>query len=199
MKNTGRLWRWLALVFVLSFGALGYLGWQIHLEAPPIPKAVATSDGDVLYTGEQIQRGQQVWLASGGQQHIEAELLLIAVAQGAAKDGLGAAATRRREVLDHPAGCPHRAYGLLFHAGAQLCRHEVPGEQGEAADRHHRGRDEGQEQLAVEARAHFAQQRPARGRSAGRQIEREHHQEDEQARGTGQHDDLGEVDEVTER
>ena len=68
MKNTGRLWRWLALVFVLSFGALGYLGWQIHLEAPPIPKAVATSDGDVLYTGAQIQRGQQVWLASGGQQ-----------------------------------------------------------------------------------------------------------------------------------
>ena len=40
MKSTKRLWRWLGLVFVLSFGALGYLGWQIYLTAPPIPKAV---------------------------------------------------------------------------------------------------------------------------------------------------------------
>jgi nitric oxide reductase subunit B len=62
------LWRWLALVFVLSFGALGYLGWQIYLTAPPIPKTVAASGGQVLFTGEQIQRGQQVWLAAGGQQ-----------------------------------------------------------------------------------------------------------------------------------
>ena len=45
MKNTSTLWRWLALIFVLSFGALGYLGWQIYLSAPPIPKAVATSGG----------------------------------------------------------------------------------------------------------------------------------------------------------
>ena len=68
MKNTSTLWRWLALIFVLSFGALGYLGWQIYLSAPPIPKAVATTGGQVLFTGEQIQRGQQVWLAAGGQQ-----------------------------------------------------------------------------------------------------------------------------------
>lgn len=68
MKNNNVLWRWLALVFVLSFGALGYLGYQIYLTAPPIPKAVVTSGGDVVFTGEQIQRGQQVWLASGGQQ-----------------------------------------------------------------------------------------------------------------------------------
>lgn len=63
-----RLWRWLALVFVLSFGALGYLGWQIYLAAPPIPKAVVTADGDTLFTGEQIRRGQQAWMAAGGQQ-----------------------------------------------------------------------------------------------------------------------------------
>lgn len=68
MKNNTTLWRWLALIFVLSFGALGYLGWQIYLSAPPIPKAVATTDGQVLFTGEQVQRGQQVWLAAGGQQ-----------------------------------------------------------------------------------------------------------------------------------
>ena len=68
MNKINRLWRWLGLVFVLSFGALGYLGWQIYLSAPPIPKAVITTDGDVLFTGEQIQLGQQAWLSAGGQQ-----------------------------------------------------------------------------------------------------------------------------------
>ena len=68
MKSTSRLWRWLGLIFVLSFGALGYLGWQIYLSAPPIPASVATADGAVLFTGEQIQRGQQAWLSAGGQQ-----------------------------------------------------------------------------------------------------------------------------------
>ncbi|MDB5897824.1 MAG: norB, partial [Ramlibacter sp.] len=62
------LWRWLGLIFVLSFGALGYLGWQIYLDAPPIPSAVVTTSGRTLFTGEQIQHGQQVWLAAGGQQ-----------------------------------------------------------------------------------------------------------------------------------
>src|SRR5438105_12241395 len=68
MKNNQRLWRWLGLIFILSFGALGFLGYQIYLAAPPIPTAVVSADGDTLYTGEQIQRGQQAWLAAGGQQ-----------------------------------------------------------------------------------------------------------------------------------
>ena len=68
MKSTRRLWRWLGLIFVLSFGALGYLGWQIYLDAPPIPKAVVSADGEVLFSGEQVQRGQQAWMAAGGQQ-----------------------------------------------------------------------------------------------------------------------------------
>ncbi len=68
MKNNSRLWRWLGLIFILSFGALGFLGYQIYLTAPPIPKAVVASSGEVLFTGEQIQAGQQAWLAAGGQQ-----------------------------------------------------------------------------------------------------------------------------------
>lgn len=68
MKSNHRLWRWLGLIFVLSFGALGFLGYQIYLTAPPIPQSVATADGDVLLTGEQIQSGQQAWLSAGGQQ-----------------------------------------------------------------------------------------------------------------------------------
>ncbi|HEY0858234.1 MAG TPA: nitric-oxide reductase large subunit [Albitalea sp.] len=68
MTSNSRLWRWLGLVFVLSFGALGYLGYQIYVSAPPIPKAVVSVDGDVIFTGEQIQAGQQAWLSTGGQQ-----------------------------------------------------------------------------------------------------------------------------------
>jgi nitric oxide reductase subunit B len=68
MSPTRRLWRWLGLVFVLSFGALGYLGFQIYLSAPPIPNAVVSADGQTLFTGEQIRRGQQAWLSAGGQQ-----------------------------------------------------------------------------------------------------------------------------------
>jgi nitric oxide reductase subunit B len=68
MNRNSRLWRWLGLIFVLSFGALGYLGWQIYLSAPPIPNTVATADGTVLFTGDQIRRGQQAWLSAGGQQ-----------------------------------------------------------------------------------------------------------------------------------
>src|SRR5262245_28766887 len=68
MKTTSRLWRWLGLICVLSFGALGYLGWQIYLSAPPIPATVVTTNGEVLFTGEQIQLGQRAWLSAGGQQ-----------------------------------------------------------------------------------------------------------------------------------
>ncbi len=68
MKSVHRLWRWLGLIFVLSFGILGFLGYQIHLQAPPIPKTVMSSEGELLYTGEQIQAGQQAWLSAGGQQ-----------------------------------------------------------------------------------------------------------------------------------
>jgi nitric oxide reductase subunit B len=68
MRNNNALWRWLGLVFVLSFGALGWLGLQIYLSAPPIPTAVVSTAGQKLYTGEQVQLGQQVWLSAGGQQ-----------------------------------------------------------------------------------------------------------------------------------
>ena len=67
MQPTRNLWRWLAVVFVLSFAVLGWLGREIYLAAPPIP-TVKTDDGTTLYTKEQIQDGQRAWLAAGGQQ-----------------------------------------------------------------------------------------------------------------------------------
>ncbi len=68
MQSTSRLWRWLAVVCLLSFAALGWLGREIYLAKPPIPSAVKTTDGKVLFTGAQIEYGQQAWRAAGGQQ-----------------------------------------------------------------------------------------------------------------------------------
>jgi nitric oxide reductase subunit B len=68
MHSTRKLWVGLALVFSLSFAALGWLGRETYLNAPPIPGRVVTPGGETLYTGEQVQHGQQAWLAAGGQQ-----------------------------------------------------------------------------------------------------------------------------------
>ncbi len=68
MHASRKLWTWLGLICVLSFGVLGWVGTEIYVAAPPIPKTIIDSQGDVLYTAEQIQRGQQAWLSAGGQQ-----------------------------------------------------------------------------------------------------------------------------------
>jgi nitric oxide reductase subunit B len=68
MKSSRRLWRTLAVIFLMSFAALGWIGREIYLSAPPIPKEVVAADGSVLFTGEQIQQGQQAWFSAGGQQ-----------------------------------------------------------------------------------------------------------------------------------
>jgi len=68
MLSVPRLWRWLAVVFFLSFGALGLVGREIYLSKPPIPTQVISANGDVLYTAAQIEHGQEAWRAAGGQQ-----------------------------------------------------------------------------------------------------------------------------------
>ena len=68
MKPNAKLWRGLAIVFFLSFAVLGWIGREIYLAAPPIPKAVVTVDGRIVYTAQDIQYGQRAWLSAGGQQ-----------------------------------------------------------------------------------------------------------------------------------
>ncbi len=68
MTSTSKLWRGLGIVFVLSFAALGWLGRQIYLAAPPIPAAVYDAGGNTVFSAEQIRLGQQAWLKAGGQQ-----------------------------------------------------------------------------------------------------------------------------------
>lgn len=64
----GKLWLSLGAVLVGSFAVLGYFGREIYRQAPPIPERVIDEDGRVLFTGEQIQDGQNVWQSLGGQE-----------------------------------------------------------------------------------------------------------------------------------
>ena len=63
-----RLWYTLAAVLVISFAALLYLGDDIYKKQPPIPEKVVTTDGQVLFTGQDIKDGQNVWQSMGGQE-----------------------------------------------------------------------------------------------------------------------------------
>jgi nitric oxide reductase subunit B len=63
-----KLWLCFAVVVVASFLVLGYYGREIYLMAPPIPEKVVTDAGEVLFTGQDIRDGQNVWQSIGGQQ-----------------------------------------------------------------------------------------------------------------------------------
>src|ERR1044072_1884 len=63
-----RLWIILGFTVAASFPGLGYFGHRAIRQAPPIPREVVTSDGRVLFSGETIRDGQNVWQSIGGQQ-----------------------------------------------------------------------------------------------------------------------------------
>ncbi len=63
-----KLWIALALVCLISFAILGWIGTRIYQEMPPIPDRVVTTAGvEVVGSGE-IGRGQNVWQSLGGMQ-----------------------------------------------------------------------------------------------------------------------------------
>jgi len=63
-----KLWVGLFVVMSASFAVLGYYGLELYRQAPPIPDRVVTASGDVLFTGQNIKDGQNVWQSTGGQQ-----------------------------------------------------------------------------------------------------------------------------------
>lgn len=63
-----RLWIALLAIMVVSFAVLGFYGREIYREAPPVPDRVVTSSGELLFTGQQILDGQNVWQSTGGQE-----------------------------------------------------------------------------------------------------------------------------------
>lgn len=63
-----KLWIALTIVLIVSFSVLGGVGLKVIRSAPPIPSRVLTTDGQVLFTGETILDGQNVWQSIGGQE-----------------------------------------------------------------------------------------------------------------------------------
>jgi nitric oxide reductase subunit B len=61
-----KLWLIFIAIFVFSFAVLGWVGTEIFRQAPPIPREVVTTDGQVLIPAEEISNGQNVWQAMGG-------------------------------------------------------------------------------------------------------------------------------------
>ena len=66
--KTRNLWIGFIAVMVISFGVLLYYGSEIYRQAPPIPEKVVTESGKILFTGQDIKDGQNVWQSMGGQQ-----------------------------------------------------------------------------------------------------------------------------------
>jgi nitric oxide reductase subunit B len=61
-----KLWWAFAVVNVVSFSVLGWVGSRIYQSAPPIPNEVVTTDGQVMIPAGAVGRGQNVWQAMGG-------------------------------------------------------------------------------------------------------------------------------------
>jgi nitric oxide reductase subunit B len=61
-----KLWLIFIGIFVFSFAVLGWVGTEIFRQAPPIPREVVTTEGQVLITPEEVLNGQNVWQAMGG-------------------------------------------------------------------------------------------------------------------------------------
>ena len=62
------LWTILAAVLIGSFAALLYYGREIYQMAPPVPERIVVADADrsVLFSGDDIRAGQDVWRSIGG-------------------------------------------------------------------------------------------------------------------------------------
>ena len=52
----------------ISFAALLYFGAEIYQMAPPIPEAIETTNGQLVFDRDNIHRGQDVWRSVGGQE-----------------------------------------------------------------------------------------------------------------------------------
>ena len=68
MVNFRSGWTWLVLVAVISFAALGLIGREIYMKAPPVPESVVDLHGRTLFTGDQIRDGREIWQSMGGMQ-----------------------------------------------------------------------------------------------------------------------------------
>ncbi len=126
-----KLWIALGVVMFVSFSVLGGVGYKAIRNGPPIPAKVVTSDGRLLFTGETIRNGQNVWQSTGGQEigtiwghgayvapdwsadylHRQSEIVLNRWAKQARLCGLSIDASRATRRAASP---PDRSYAAQF-------------------------------------------------------------------------------------
>ncbi|MDT0688962.1 nitric-oxide reductase large subunit [Salegentibacter sp. F188] len=68
MSKEKKLWITFILITVSSFAVLGYYGFEIYQKAPPLPEKIVTTEGTVVFEGQDIKDGQNVWQSIGGQE-----------------------------------------------------------------------------------------------------------------------------------
>lgn len=61
-----RLWVIFISSMLVMFSALLFLGNQIYHQAPPIPVTVELETGDIVFSKNDIEKGQNVWQSLGG-------------------------------------------------------------------------------------------------------------------------------------
>lgn len=63
---------WLQVVFItflFGFGILGYLAYRIYEDHPPVPGKVVSEKGEVVFTGDEIRQGQELFFTYGLMQY----------------------------------------------------------------------------------------------------------------------------------
>ncbi len=63
-----RVWSALAVVVFVSFVVLAWVGVRVYQMAPPVPRVVMVEGGQVLVPEGDVDAGQEVWRALGGQE-----------------------------------------------------------------------------------------------------------------------------------
>ena len=65
-QNLSPWWRRAVIgVMLIGFSVLIFLTLRAYVTAPPIPARILTEDGQVLFTGEDISAGQEIFLKYG--------------------------------------------------------------------------------------------------------------------------------------
>ncbi len=68
MGEYRKLWWTLIAVLGVTFCLLGWFGREVYRQAPPIPAQVLDSNGQLLFTADDILDGQTAWQSVGGMQ-----------------------------------------------------------------------------------------------------------------------------------
>ena len=65
MGQYKKFWYLLVAVLIGAFSILGYYGFEVYREAPPIPQQYVSESGEKVITHDEILHGQTAWQTTG--------------------------------------------------------------------------------------------------------------------------------------